>query len=234
MFIFLYTKKSLETSKGINEFIINHGTPEMIQADNGLEFKGEFDKLLNSKFIKHVKGRPYHPESQGSVESFNKFIKEKLRELLSKSQEKKPSLQEAVDSFLKEYNNERMHSATGEIPSNLFNCKNNTVLERVQKRLESLRKYQKSKIQAIKGAVIGITNHCKIYQTTINYFPEKGPRNFIAIGELQTDFVNEYAEIKILKSSINLNLCSGEYLVDPKACIVISQNDLELFLEIFK
>ena len=52
--------------------------PKVIQSDNGREFMGKFDELLKKLNITHIRGRPYHPESQGSIECFNKYFKSQL------------------------------------------------------------------------------------------------------------------------------------------------------------
>ena len=45
-------------------------------ADNGSEL--DVRQILNLENIKHVHGRPYHPQSQGMVENFNRYIKKYL------------------------------------------------------------------------------------------------------------------------------------------------------------
>ena len=54
------------------------GKPKVIQSDNGREFMGKFDELLRQLNITHIRGRPYHPQSQGSIECFNKYFKSQL------------------------------------------------------------------------------------------------------------------------------------------------------------
>lgn len=44
-----------------------HGTPTIIQTDQGTEFKGMFDELCSRRNIRHIRSRVYHPESQGKV-----------------------------------------------------------------------------------------------------------------------------------------------------------------------
>ena len=50
----------------------------MMHTDNGSEFSGMVTELLLDFPIKHAHGRPYHPQSQGMVEIFNKYIKKYL------------------------------------------------------------------------------------------------------------------------------------------------------------
>jgi hypothetical protein len=47
-------------------------------CDNGLEFKGALQVLMDSLFIPIIRGRSYHPQTQGSVELLNGTFKDRL------------------------------------------------------------------------------------------------------------------------------------------------------------
>ena len=48
-----------------------HGTPTIIQTDQGTEFKGMFDELCSKRNIRRIRSRAYHPESQGKVINYD-------------------------------------------------------------------------------------------------------------------------------------------------------------------
>jgi IS30 family transposase len=48
-------------------------------CDNGTEFKGAFQKLADSMIIPIIRGRSYHPQTQGSVEKANQVFKDRLQ-----------------------------------------------------------------------------------------------------------------------------------------------------------
>lgn len=57
----------------------NNLAPDIIQCDNGLEFKGNPVKRILEKYkIKMINSRPYHPQSQGKCEISNQVIKKKI------------------------------------------------------------------------------------------------------------------------------------------------------------
>ena len=70
------TNKTKETVlSSIKEIFSNMGFPKMLQSDNGTEFKNKLlGDYLQKKKIDHIFGSPYHPQSQGSVEAFNRTI----------------------------------------------------------------------------------------------------------------------------------------------------------------
>src|SRR5207253_2936897 len=52
------------------------GPPRILQSDNGKEFTAKVIRELCARMdISIINGRPYHPQSQGSVESANKHMK---------------------------------------------------------------------------------------------------------------------------------------------------------------
>ena len=55
------------------------GPPKIVQSDNGGEFLGETDIFLERLGVKHIRGRPYHPQSQGKCERSHGTWKEKIR-----------------------------------------------------------------------------------------------------------------------------------------------------------
>ncbi|CAF4278925.1 unnamed protein product [Rotaria magnacalcarata] len=74
----LKKKSSAEVSEYLELIFREHGTPKIIQTDQGTEFQGVFDDLCNRRNIRHIRSRPYHPESQGKVERINRSWKNKM------------------------------------------------------------------------------------------------------------------------------------------------------------
>ena len=60
----------------IKHFFTFYGFPEILQSYKGKEFVNQkVKKYLSKNNIKFIYGRSYHPQSQGSVEAFNKYIR---------------------------------------------------------------------------------------------------------------------------------------------------------------
>ncbi|CAF1315607.1 unnamed protein product, partial [Rotaria sp. Silwood1] len=69
---------SLEVCHHLECIFREHGTPSIIQTDQGTEFKGVFDELCSKRNIRHIRSRAYHPESQGKIERLNRSWKNKM------------------------------------------------------------------------------------------------------------------------------------------------------------
>ena len=112
-------KKQETILKSLKGFFSTHYYPDMLHSDNGKEFDNELIKgYLNSHNIKYIKGSPYHPQSQGSVESFNKYIQTFL--VKSKDHLKDNfELENSVYDFLLYYNKKK-HSTTKYSPYDII------------------------------------------------------------------------------------------------------------------
>ena len=61
-------KGSKPIATALSELYIQHDPPKVIQHDQGPEFEGAVKKHCKKLRINEVKGRLFHPQSQGNVE----------------------------------------------------------------------------------------------------------------------------------------------------------------------
>ena len=69
-FIFLRplrSKSSTEVAAVVMQIFTDVGPPKIIQTDQGTEFKGVVEQVMNKLKVKIIHSRPYHPQSQGKV-----------------------------------------------------------------------------------------------------------------------------------------------------------------------
>ena len=126
------TKSSEETFKNIKNFIDKNGPPEIIQCDNGGEFKNNlFKKFCEESNISLIHGADRYPQSKGAIESFNKHIKNLLKIIKLKDKDKF-NLENAVKNAILIYNNST-HSVIKVKPKNAFNFSNKKDLEQIVK-----------------------------------------------------------------------------------------------------
>ena len=62
--------------------------PRFILSDNGTEFKSQiFDKVTGDLGIERIFSAPYHPQSNGKLETFHKFLKPTLKKMCAEDQD---------------------------------------------------------------------------------------------------------------------------------------------------
>ena len=79
--------KSADTivSTFINQHLPVHMYPRYILSDNGTEFKNQLmDKVLQQLGIECIFSTPYHPQSNGTLEVLQKYLKPTLKRLCEK------------------------------------------------------------------------------------------------------------------------------------------------------
>ena len=70
----------------LNEVIPRHSCPRVMVSDNGTEFVSAVIALIKEKMrITHIKTSPYHPQSNGKVERFHRYMNDTLAKYCHKS-----------------------------------------------------------------------------------------------------------------------------------------------------
>ena len=69
------------------EVVARFGVPSAIHSDQGKQFEGKvFTEMCRVLNIKKTRTTPYHPQSDGMVERFNKTLLSMLRTLVDENQ----------------------------------------------------------------------------------------------------------------------------------------------------
>ena len=79
---FLIPDKPADTipSTIINQYLPVHMCPRYILSDNGTEFKNSLmDHILTQLCIERIFSAPYHPQRNGKLEVFHKYLKPTLK-----------------------------------------------------------------------------------------------------------------------------------------------------------
>ena len=169
--VVLTNKKSKTVLKAIRECLKITGKPTILQTDNGGEFNYELlKKFLEHNNIQYVRGSPYHPQSQGAVESFNRTIQNFLY-LAKDMQGSEFDLNDSVYDFIMHYNN-RIHTSTKFKPQEVFqNIMNEDMKKKVLENIIKSRKEAKV-TQYVVDQIVRISSHFKISmdEKYVNYY----------------------------------------------------------------
>ena len=144
----------------IKEIFTVMGVPKILQSDNGWEFKNSLlEKYWSKVNVRHIFGSPYHPQSQGSVEAYNRTIQDFListKDALGKNFD----LKDVVNEFLVYYN-ERVHSTTGYTPREITErAKDSEFIQKVKENKSKSWRIKKDKDEKYKiGLKVRISNY---------------------------------------------------------------------------
>ena len=104
-------------NKLVNEFISRFGVPRQLHTDQGTNFEsGIMKEICRILDIDKTRTTPFHPQSDGQVERFNRTLLEMLR---SKVCEDQTDWDEQLSSCLMAYRSS-VHESTGETPNQLM------------------------------------------------------------------------------------------------------------------
>ena len=66
----------------INQYLPLHMCPRYILSDNGTQFKNNLmDQILKQLQTERIFSTPYHPQSNGKLEAFHKYLKPTLKKV---------------------------------------------------------------------------------------------------------------------------------------------------------
>jgi len=98
-------------------------------SDNGPCFiSGELKKYLSNERIIHIRGKPFHPMTQGKIERYHRSMKN----IVTLDNYYSPEELEAeISSFVEYYNNERYHESLDNVtPSDVYHGRSEEILSR--------------------------------------------------------------------------------------------------------
>ena len=100
----------------------------ILLSDNGGAFKSDLlAKHLAAHGIRHIFGKPYHPQTQGKIERLNRRIKEKVCLMVYTSP---GELQRAINEFFETYNATPHEGLKNVSPNDVYDGKRDEVLAR--------------------------------------------------------------------------------------------------------
>jgi len=92
--------------------------PRLLSDNGPCYLSGELKEYLKDHEMKHSRGRPYHPQTQGKIERYHRTMKNevKLHHYYSPSE-----LKTAIGKFIYYYNNERYHESLDNVtPADVY------------------------------------------------------------------------------------------------------------------
>ncbi len=120
---------ALEAS-GLDRATVVH-RPRLL-SDNGASYvAGDLAKWLEDKGMEHVRGAPYHPQTQGKIERWHQTLKSRI---LLDNYYLPGDLERQIDAFVAHYNHVRYHESLDNLtPADVYFGRAETILTERQR-----------------------------------------------------------------------------------------------------
>ena len=119
-------------------------------SDNGASYvSGDLAQWLKDKGMKHTRGAPYHPQTQGKIERWHQTLKNRI---LLENYFLPGDLQAQIEAFVDHYNHQRYHESLNNVtPSDVYFGRAQAILnkrERIKRKTLETRRLQYRKFAA--------------------------------------------------------------------------------------
>ncbi len=116
-------------------------------SDNGSSYiSGDLAEWLDDRSMEHVRGAPYHPQTQGKIERWHQTLKNRI---LLENYYLPGDLEAQVDAFVEHYNHQRYHESLRNLtPADVYFGRGQTILlkrERIKRKTIEHRRLQHRK-----------------------------------------------------------------------------------------
>jgi putative transposase len=114
------------TRSGLDQ--ISVGRRPRLLSDNGASYiSGDLAEWLDDRKIEHIRGAPYHPQTQGKIERWHQTLKNRI---LLNNYYLPRELEEQISAFVETYNNKRLHESLNNLtPADVYFGRGQAILE---------------------------------------------------------------------------------------------------------
>ena len=114
-------------ASGLDQVKVPH-RPRLL-SDNGPSYlSSELGQWLENKGIKHIRGRAYHPMTQGKIERYHRSMKNRI---LLENYYLPGQLEQSIGEFVEHYNNRRYHESLDNLtPADVYFGRAPAILKR--------------------------------------------------------------------------------------------------------
>jgi transposase InsO family protein len=124
------TLKLALKASGCDQATVVH-KPRLL-SDNGSSYIASgLAKWLDERNMEHVRGAPYHPQTQGKIERWHQTLKNRI---LLENYFLPGDLEAQIETFVDHYNNHRYHESLGNVtPADVYLGRHTAIIERRKK-----------------------------------------------------------------------------------------------------
>ena len=134
-------------ASGCDQATVRH-KPRLLSDNGSCYISGDLAEWLRDKCMKHVRGAPFHPQTQGKIERWHQTMKNRV---LLENYYLPGDLEQQIEAFVTYYNNERYHESLNNVtPADVYFGRDKSII-RERKKIKKLT-IQKRRLQHQKQA----------------------------------------------------------------------------------
>ena len=147
------TMKTVDVQRSVDAAIKKtgvhpHRMPKLLSDNGSCYISGELSSYLEDVSIKHVRGRPNHPQTQGKIERYHRSMKNvvKLENYYSPG-----DLKHRLNEFVEYYNNHRYHESLQNVtPCDAYCGRKTRILDKRNKiKIQTMKSRRKAHLSQI-------------------------------------------------------------------------------------
>jgi transposase InsO family protein len=113
-------------------YFVSEASVYRLLSDNGASYiAGDLADWLEGQGINHVRGAPYHPQTQGKIERWHQTLKNRI---LLENYYLPGDLENQIQAFVDHYNHRRYHESLGNLtPADVYFRRDTAIIKRREK-----------------------------------------------------------------------------------------------------
>lgn len=132
-------------ASGCNQATVEH-KPRLLSDNGSCYISGDLAEWLENQKMKHIRGAPHHPQTQGKIERWHQTMKNRV---LLENYYMPGDLELQVAAFVQYYNNQRYHESLNNVtPADVYFGRDKEIIrerERIKKQIIRNRRLQHQK-----------------------------------------------------------------------------------------
>ena len=132
-------------ASGCDQAVVRH-KPRLLSDNGSCYISGDLAEWLKDQKMSHVRGAPFHPQTQGKIERWHQTMKNRV---LLENYYLPGDLERQIGAFVEYYNNQRYHESLNNVtPADVYFGRDKAILrerEKIKKRTIQQRRLQHQK-----------------------------------------------------------------------------------------
>jgi putative transposase len=124
------TIKLALTASGCDQAVVHHKL-RLLSDSGSCYISGDLVEWLEGQKMKHIRGAPFHPQTQGKIERWHQTMKNRI---LLENYYLPSDLERQISSFVEYYNNQRYHESLNNVtPADVYFGRDKAILREREK-----------------------------------------------------------------------------------------------------